>query len=234
MTILQVNDVHATYGHVPILMGITFELQNKEILTILGRNGVGKTTLMRVLMGLVKPYKGSVMLDGKLVSHLPTHIIARSGMSYVPQGRGIFQKLTVGENLIVGSRATMQAKGTTPEVIITYFPVLKQRYNQRAGTLSGGEQQMLAIGRALCGKPRIIILDEPSEGIQPNTVRQLGEIMIEIVKTMQISVLLVEQNLDLALSTANRCIIMDMGKIVYQGIPREIEDEILVKEYLAV
>lgn len=234
MTLLSVTDVHATYGYVPVLIGVELELRDNEILALLGRNGVGKTTLMRVLIGLLKPSQGSVKLDEQVVSGLPAHRIARMGISYVPQGRGIFPKLTVGENLILGTRATGQRKPTIPEGVFTYFPILKERINQQAGTLSGGEQQMLALGRGLCGKPKIMLLDEPSEGIQPNIVEKLGDIIIDIMDKTKISILLVEQNLDLALRVAHRCLVMDKGQIVYQGSPEEFEDETVVKKHLAI
>lgn len=234
MSVLSVTDIHATYGYVPVLMGVELDLRESEILALLGRNGVGKTTLMRVLIGLLKPSKGTVELDGKVVSGLPAHRIARLGISYVPQGRGIFPKLTVGENLILGTRATGEKRPVIPEEVFTYFPLLKDRIKQQAGTLSGGEQQMLALGRGLCGKPKIMLLDEPSEGIQPNIVQQLGDLVVGIVEKTKISVLLVEQNLDLARRMARRCMVMDMGQIVHEGSPEEFEDEALVKKYLAI
>lgn len=234
MSVLNVINIHATYGFVPVLKGVKLDLREGEILTLLGRNGVGKTTLMRVLIGLLKPSQGTVELDGKVVSSLPAHRIARLGISYVPQGRGIFPKLTVGENLILGTRATGGNKSIIPEEVFTYFPLLKDRIKQLAGTLSGGEQQMLAFGRSLCGNPKIMLLDEPSEGIQPNIVQQLGDIIDEIVEKTKISVLLVEQNLELALRIGHRCLVMDMGQIVHEGSPEEFEDEALVKKYLAI
>ena len=234
MSALSVRDIHATYGYVPVLMGVELDLREGEILALLGRNGVGKTTLMRVLIGLLKPSQGTVELDGKVVSGFPAHRIARMGISYLPQGRGIFPKLTVGENLVLGTRATGGNKSIIPEEVFTYFPVLKDRIKQPAGTLSGGEQQMLAFGRSLCGKPKIMLLDEPSEGIQPNIVQQLGDLVAEIVEKTKISVLLVEQNLELARRIAHRCLVMDMGQIVHEGSPEEFEDEALVKKYLAI
>jgi urea ABC transporter ATP-binding protein UrtE len=234
MTALSITDIHASYGFAPVLRGIHLKLKDNEILTLLGRNGVGKTTLMRLLIGLLKPSQGKVEMNGQLISGLPPNRIARLGISYVPQGRGIFPKLTVGENLILGTRSTGEKRPTIPEEVFTYFPILKDRRKQKAGSFSGGQQQMLAIGRALCGKPKIMLLDEPSEGIQPNIVQQIGDLIVEIAEKSKISILIVEQNLDLALRVANRCLVMDMGKIVYEGKTEEFKDEMLVKKYLAI
>jgi urea ABC transporter ATP-binding protein UrtE len=234
MTVLRVTDIYATYGYAPVLKGVSLELEDNEILTLLGRNGVGKTTLMRLLIGLLKPSRGKVEMNGQVVSGLPPHCIARLGVAYVPQGRGIFPKLTVGENLILGTRAAGEKRPTIPEEVFTYFPILKERIKQIAGTLSGGQQQMLALGRGLSGKPKIMLLDEPSEGIQPNIVQQLGDLIVHIAENTRISFLMVEQNLDLALRVAKRCLVMDMGHIVYEGKPEEFKDETLVKKYLAI
>lgn len=234
MSVLRITDIHASYGDTPVLKGVRMELGTNEILALLGRNGVGKTTLMRLLIGLLQPSQGRVEMNDQVLSGLPPHRIARLGISYVPQGRGIFPKLTVGENLILGTRATREKKSAVPEEVFVYFPILKERIKQMAGSLSGGEQQMLAIGRALSGKPRIVLLDEPSEGIQPNIVQEIGDLIIEIAEKTEISFLVVEQNLDLAIRVAQRCMVMDMGQIVFEGKPEEFEDEILVKKYLAI
>ena len=234
MSALRVSDIHASYGYAPVLKGVQLELADSEILTLLGRNGVGKTTLMRLLIGLLKPSQGKVEMNGRVLSGLPPHRIARLGISYVPQGRGIFPKLTVAENLILGTRSTGEKKSAVPEDVFSYFPILKERLKQMAGSLSGGQQQMLAIGRALCGKPKIVLLDEPSEGIQPNIVQQIGDLIVAIAEKTQIAFLVVEQNLDLALRVARRCLVMDMGRIVYEGKPDEFQDDVLVKKYLAI
>jgi urea ABC transporter ATP-binding protein UrtE len=234
MSFLHVEKVHASYGHAPVLRGVSMELRSNEILSLLGRNGVGKTTLMRLLIGLLKPSQGQVKMDGQVLSNLPPHRIARQGISYVPQGRGIFPKLTVGENLILGTRSTGEKRPPIPEEVFVYFPILKERIKQLGGSLSGGQQQMLAIGRALCGKPKIVLLDEPSEGIQPNIVQQIGDLILEIAESTNISFLVVEQNLDLALRVAHRCMIMNMGQIVFEGEPSEFEDDMLIKKHLAI
>jgi urea ABC transporter ATP-binding protein UrtE len=231
---LRASAVHAGYGSVPVLVDVTLELREREILVLLGRNGVGKTTLMRVLVGLLVPRLGRVELDGADLTGAPPHAIARRGVAYVPQGRGIFPKLTVRENLKVGTRANPDRSAGIPDLVFTCFPVLKERLGQLGGTLSGGEQQMLAIARALCGRPRVLLLDEPSEGVQPSIVHQLGALIEAIVARGDLSVLLVEQNLDLALSVATRCAVMEKGSVVREGSPEVFRDEAVLREYLAI
>jgi urea ABC transporter ATP-binding protein UrtE len=232
---LRVNDIHAAYAGTPVLTGVDFALQDGEVLGLLGRNGVGKTTLMRVLIGLLKPARGSVELGGQRLSGLPPHRIARQGVAFVPQGRGIFAKLTVRENLLVGTRARNDgAAAEIPETVFGYFPILEERLEQRGGTLSGGQQQMLAIARALCGRPRVLLLDEPSEGIQPNIVQEIGRLIRQIVEATGMSVLLVEQNLDLALQTARRVLVMEKGRIVHEGGPDDLLDEAVLRRHLAI
>jgi urea ABC transporter ATP-binding protein UrtE len=204
-----------------------------EVLALLGRNGVGKTTLMRSIIGLLHPSRGGAHLNGEALAGLQPHQIARRGIAYVPQGRGIFAKLTVRENLLIGTRAVGGGASIPPEVF-EYFPILQERLGQAGGTLSGGQQQMLAIGRALCGRPKVLLLDEPSEGVQPNIVQEIGKLIRGIVERSGITVLLVEQNLDLALKTAHRCVIMEKGCIVYEGAPQDMEDETILRRYLAI
>lgn len=231
---LWIRDLHAGYGAVPVLLGVDLELPAGEVLVLFGRNGVGKTTLMRVLIGLLKPARGSVEFDGNNITGQPPHRIAKTGVAYVPQGRGIFPKLSVVENLRIGTRSRRSRDEAIPAQIFEYFPILDRRRQQLAGTLSGGEQQMLAFGRALCGNPKLLILDEPSEGIQPNIVGQLGALIRQIVERTGIAVLLVEQNLDLGLSVATRCAIMEKGRIVHQGTPGDFRDEAMLRRYLAI
>jgi urea ABC transporter ATP-binding protein UrtE len=229
---LRVSGVQAGYGAVRVLSDVTFCLSAKEILVLLGRNGVGKTTLMRVLMALIPATAGRIELDGRDITSMPSYDIARLGLGYVPQGRGIFPKLTVRENLMIGTRAA--GSRPVPEQVFEYFPILKDRLDQIGGTLSGGEQQMLAIARALCGEPKVLLLDEPSEGIQPDIVHQIGELIRHIVAHSDLAVLLVEQNLDLGLGAATRCLIMEKGTIVREGRPDEFRDERVLREYLAI
>ena len=231
---LKVSNLHATYSTVPVLTGVDCELGRGEVLALLGRNGVGKTTLMKALIGLLRPTEGRVELDGNAIEGLPPHRIARLGMAYVPQGRGIFAKLSVRENLLVGTRAQRGGTGAIPDDVFAYFPILKERLNQAGGTLSGGEQQMLAIARALCGHPAVLLLDEPSEGIQPSIVQELGRIIARISESSGTSVLLVEQNIDLALETSGRCLVMEKGQIVHEGAPDDLRDEAVLSKYLAI
>jgi urea ABC transporter ATP-binding protein UrtE len=231
---LLVEDICVSYGSVQVLNGINFNLNENEVLALVGRNGVGKTTLMRNLIGLLRSTSGRVELEGRCISNLPPYIIARCGIAYVPQGRGIFPKLTVQENLKIGTRPQMSKKARISTEVFSYFPILKKRLLQQGGTLSGGEQQMLSIARALCGKPKILLLDEPSEGIQPSIVQQLGDVILQIVKNSKVSVLLVEQNLDLALHVAQRFIAMEKGRIVHEGAAEDFQDENIQREYLAL
>jgi urea ABC transporter ATP-binding protein UrtE len=232
--VLNATDISASYGPVPVLTRINLSVAREEILVLLGRNGVGKTTLMRTLIGLLKPSAGRIEFAGVDITGKPPHRAARLGIAYVPQGRGIFPRLTVWENLVVGTRARADGRTEIPPEIFQHFPVLKERRAQLGGTLSGGQQQMLAIARALCGAPRLLLLDEPSEGIQPNIVREIGEILKTLVHNAGISILLVEQNLDLGLGVASRCAIMEKGMIVHEGRPEEFRDEALLRRYLAI
>ena len=229
---LEIADLHAAYGPVPVLAGVDLRVARGEVLALLGRNGVGKTTLMRSIIGLLRPSRGSARLEGDVLTGLHPHQIARRGIAYVPQGRGIFAKLTVRENLLIGTRAAARAQ--IPEEVFEHFPILRERIGQPGGTLSGGQQQMLAIARALCSRPKLLLLDEPSEGVQPNIVQEIGMLIRDIVERSGIAILLVEQNLDLALQTAHRCAFMEKGRIVHQGAPQELEDENVLRRHLAI
>jgi len=187
---------------------------------------------MRSIIGLLRPSRGSARLEGDVLTGLHPHQIARRGIAYVPQGRGIFAKLTVRENLLIGTRAAARAQ--IPEEVFEHFPILRERIGQPGGTLSGGQQQMLAIARALCSRPKLLLLDEPSEGVQPNIVQEIGMLIRDIVERSGIAILLVEQNLDLALQTAHRCAFMEKGRIVHQGAPQELEDENVLRRHLAI
>ncbi len=231
---LRIEGIEAGYGSVRVLRGVALALGPGEVLALLGRNGVGKTTLMRALMGLIPPSAGRVMLDGVDLTGAPPYRIARHGIGYVPQGRRIFPKLTVRENLTIGTRARADGRAEIPDRIFEFFPILKERLAQPGGTLSGGQQQILAIARALCGDPKVLLLDEPSEGIQPDIVHQIGEIIRRLVAGSELAVLLVEQNLDLGLGAATHCVIMEKGAIVREGRPKEFQDEKILQEYLAI
>jgi urea ABC transporter ATP-binding protein UrtE len=233
---LRLAEVHVGYGSTNVVDGISFELRIGEVLALMGRNGAGKTTLMRAIIGLLRPNSGHIQLDGASICGLPPHRIAQKGVAFVPQGRGIFAKLTVHENLLIGTRAAGQGLRQIPGKVFDYFPVLAERLQQRGGTLSGGEQQMLAIARALCGRPRLLLLDEPSEGIQPSIVHDLGRLLRRIVDEASVAVLLVEQNLDLALQVASRALIMEKGHIVREGSTDDFRGQGItsLQEFLAI
>jgi urea ABC transporter ATP-binding protein UrtE len=231
--VLRLVELESGYGSIQVLRRVSLELPRGGCVVVLGRNGVGKSTLLRSIVGLIAPTSGEVQLAGHQLSGLPAYEIARRGIALVPQGRGILPKLTVGENLIAGTRAAGQ-NGQIPPRIYEYFPILKERFHQLGGTLSGGQQQMLALGRALCGKPKVLLLDEPSEGIQPSIVAELATILPNIMKEEGLSMLVVEQNLDLALSIGNRFIFMDKGQIVHESTRDQIGDPSEVERYLLI
>ncbi|MGV2130618.1 urea ABC transporter ATP-binding subunit UrtE [Agrobacterium vitis] len=231
---LKINALTSAYGSAQVLNRINLEVGKGEVLAVLGRNGVGKTTLLKTLMAIVPPTGGHVELDGKEITGHRTHEIARAGIGYVPQGRGIFDKLTVEENLRMGLRANAASGQDIPDFLFERFPILNERRQQIAGTMSGGQKQQLAISRALCGDPKMLLLDEPSEGIQPNIVQDIGLFVRELAQTRAISVLLVEQNLGLVKAASDRFVIMVKGEIVHQGSPDELDDEKLLQRYLSV
>lgn len=223
---LDVDLLSAGYGGPRILQGVKFQVTNGQIFGVVGRNGVGKTTLLKAIMGLLPEVSGRVDLLGRSLVGLPTYKIARMGIGYVPQGRQIFPKLSVLENLQVATRAAGLGRGDIPDSVFSYFPILRKRLSQSGGTMSGGEQQMLAIGRALCGRPKVLLMDEPTDGVQPNIVQMLGELMPSIVRDTGAAIVIVEQNLDLVLRVAQRCLVMDRGTIVHElGASDLIESE---------
>ncbi len=227
---LSVLDVHTYYGESHVLHGVTVEVGAGEAVALLGRNGVGKTTLIRTVCGFTPPRAGAVRFDGRAIHRLAAHRIARAGVALVPQGRRIFAPLTVIENLALGAR-----RGPwTRERVFDLFPRLAERALQRGGTLSGGEQQMLAIARALMTNPRLILLDEPSEGLAPIIVREIGRVLGQLTRA-GLSVLLVEQNVPLALRVADRVYVMNKGQIVYQGAPGELStNEDVKRRFLGI
>jgi urea ABC transporter ATP-binding protein UrtE len=231
--VLRLIELESGYGSVRVLRGVSLDVRRGACVVVLGRNGVGKSTLLRSIVGLVQPTSGNVQFAGDELTGLPAYEIARRGIALVPQGRGILPKLTVGENLIAGTRAA-GSNGQIPPRIYDYFPILKERFHQLGGTLSGGQQQMLALGRALCGRPKMLLLDEPSEGIQPNIVAELATMLPGIMKEEGLSMLVVEQNLDLALSIGDRFVFMDKGKIVHENAREQIRDASEVERYLVI
>ena len=226
---LEMERVNCYYGEVHILRDVSLSLRPGEILGLFGRNGAGKTTTLRTLMGFVKPTSGSIKLDGQELTALRPHDIPKLGIGYVPQGRGLFTFCTVEENLRIGLLLRRSGKETL-DWVLDLFPVLKERLRQQAGTLSGGEQQMLATARALCSAPRLLLMDEPGEGLMPALVKRLLE-TISTLKVRQVGVLLVEQKIDSALKVADRVALMENGSIRHQSTPAELAStpEILFK-----
>ncbi len=235
--LVRVEDVHTYYGKSHILHGVSLTVGAGEVVGLLGRNGVGKSTTLKTIMGLVQPTRGSVMLNGHAITGLPPHKLARLGIAYVPEDRRIFRLLTVMENLRTG----LDRKGVTEETrkalldkVFTYFPVLAERRTQAGGTLSGGEQQMLAIARAMMLEPKIILLDEPTEGLMPRMVSQIGRI-IEVLHNEGISILLVEQNVPLTLRASQRVYIMEKGNVRHHCAASELDvNDTVIKQYLGV
>ncbi|BCH18834.1 MULTISPECIES: ABC transporter ATP-binding protein [unclassified Mesorhizobium] len=232
---LRTVAVSAGYGVLPVVSGVDIKVAAGEVVGLLGRNGAGKTTLLRVIAGALRTRGGAVVLGDQDLTHAPAFRRARAGIAHVPQGRGIFNQLTVRQNLEVGTRAARgRGDRAIPADVFDYFPILRERESQVAGTLSGGQQQMLAIGRALCGHPSVLLLDEPSEGIQPNIVQSIAELVPRIARERGIAIILVEQNLDLVLKAADRCLVMEKGRIVHSGAPEAFADETLLKDLLAL
>jgi branched-chain amino acid transport system ATP-binding protein len=231
--LVLVEDVHTYYGKSHILHGVSLTISPGEVVGLLGRNGVGKSTTLKTIMGLVRPSQGTVLFNGNAITGLPPHKLARMGIGYVPEDRRIFRLLTVMENLRTG----LDRKGMTDEKrqmlldkVFTYFPVLAERRNQAGGTLSGGEQQMLAIARAMMLEPKIILLDEPTEGLMPRMVSQIRQIIDEGV-----AILLVEQNVPLTLEASQRLYIMEKGSVRHQCAASEIDvHHAVIKQYLGV
>ncbi len=230
---LRIRDVDTYYGDSHVLHGVGFALQGGRLLGLLGRNGAGKTTCMSTIMGFLKPRRGSIMLFGEEVAGLAPEAIARKGICLVPQGRRMFRSLTVRENLEVARQA--RENGTwTIDRVFTLFPRLKERHAQVAGSLSGGEQQMLAIGRALMGNPRVLLMDEPSEGLAPQIVAEVGRTIAQL-KAEGLSIVLVEQNIKLTLDLADEVVIVNTGAVVFSGTADEVRtDEKRIAQHLGV
>jgi len=231
---LSVADVHVAYGRTPALTGASIAVAAGEIVSIIGRNGVGKTTLLKTIIGLLRVTSGSIQLDGHDVTRAPAYERARRGLGYVPQGRMIFAGLTVEENLLIGADLSPADGKRHIEEVLTELPRLRERYGQRGDTLSGGEQQMLALGRALAGGPKVLLLDEPSEGIQPNIVQEIQLRIASISRARGLAVVLVEQNIEFAAALARRVYVMEKGRIAREVAPERVMDEDIVRDYLAV
>ncbi len=234
---LSVSNVHVYYGESRILNDVSLNVPKGKIVCLMGRNGVGKTTLLKTIMGNLKVRKGSVAYEGKDITRDAPHRRARAGIGYVPQGRGIFPFLTVYENLLMGLEAldSKQLKHSDEAIdeVYTIFPVLKQMGKRVAGTLSGGQQQQLAFGRILVRSPKLLLLDEPTEGIQPSIVDEIERLIMALGKKGDISILLIEQFLDFALRVADYCYVMEKGHIVSEGNTNDLSQDI-IREHLSV
>jgi branched-chain amino acid transport system ATP-binding protein len=230
---LSVSAVQSGYGRVKVLQNVSLEVATGEIVAVIGRNGVGKTTLMKTVIGAIPTLSGALTFRGIDVTRLDATRRARLGIGYVPQGREVFARMTVGENLALGARIG-GAAAVDLDRVFGFFPVLKKRLAQPAGSMSGGEQQQLAIGRILAGKPDIILLDEPSEGVQPNIVQDIGRIIRRLREEERLTVLIVEQNLSLIRAVADRCVIMDKGAVVDEIAPGVLDDPEVAARYLSI
>ncbi len=222
--ILEVKDLEVYYGSIRALQGISFYVQKGEIVTLIGANGAGKSTTLRTISGLLTPRRGEIFFQGQKITRMPAHQIVRMGISHVPEGRQIFPNLTVMENLLMGAytRRNRSEIQESLEEVLNRFPRLRERAKQLAGTLSGGEQQMLAMGRGLMSKPTLLILDEPSMGLSPLLVEEIFEI-IKSINQQGTTVLLVEQNAFMALQVAHRAYVLETGRIVLSGMSAEVQ-----------
>ena len=233
--LLRIDNLHAHYGKSHVLHGVSFDVLNNEVVSLIGRNGSGRSTTLKAIMGLVPPSFGNITLQGKRISGLRSYEICRAGVAYVPEERDVFPNLTVDENLRMGEQPP--AMGTcrwTMEQMFDYFPRLKERRNTLAGSLSGGEQQMLTICRSLLGHPQVILIDEPTEGLAPKIVAAVGDCIRDIHRK-GVSVVLVEQKLAIALKVSTRMCVMGHGRIVYEGTPQEVTgNDQLLADWLAV
>ena len=234
MAMLEVKDLYVSYGMIAALKGISFEVNEGEVIALIGANGAGKTTTLHTLTGLLHAKSGSITFDGKELTKTPAHKIVEMGIAHVPEGRRIFQNLTVLDNLKLGAFTRKYKAGIAKDIEEVYelFPRLAERKTQIAGTLSGGEQQMLAMGRALMSKPKIVVMDEPSMGLSPLLVSKIFEI-IEMIRERGTTVLLVEQNAKKALAISDRAYVLETGKIVLSGDAHELmNDDSVKKAYL--
>lgn len=234
MAMLEVKDLEVYYGMIKAIKGVSFEVNEGEVIALIGANGAGKTTILHTITGLISPKKGSVVFEGTEITKIPAHKIVTLGMAHVPEGRRVFSELSVLENLMMGAytRSDKDEIQQTLEMVYKRFPRLEERKNQMAGTLSGGEQQMLAMGRALMSKPKIIVMDEPSMGLSPILVNEIFDI-IQAVSASGTTVLLVEQNAKKALSIADRAYVLETGNITLSGDAKKLmNDDSIKKAYL--
>jgi len=227
---LKVSDIHVYYGAIHALKGVSFAVERGELVTLLGANGAGKTTTLKTLSGLMRPKRGYVELEGQSLENTEPHEIVCRGVAHVPEGRKVFPRFTVLENLRIGGYTRASgALGPELDFVFQMFPRLKERQKQHAGTLSGGEQQMLAIGRALMAKPQLLLLDEPSMGLAPKFVEQILE-NIRAINKAGVTVLLVEQNAAMALAISHRGYVLETGEVILQGTSKELAGNDLVRQ----
>jgi len=231
---LNITELNQHYGSSHALRGLTFQIPDKGCLAVLGRNGAGKTTLLKCLMGLLPATSGTIEFDGRDITTTPSHQRVKAGMGYVPQGREIFANLSVRENLdIAMSAAGVKDQGAVADEMVALFPVLGEMWKRRGGDLSGGQQQQLAIARALVTRPRVLLLDEPTEGIQPSIIQQIGRVVAHLRDRAEMAIVLVEQYFDFAVAIASRMAVMDRGRIVLAGTREEL-DEAEVRRWMTV
>jgi urea transport system ATP-binding protein len=233
MSMLELSGINQFYGQSHILWDVAMTIPQGSCTCLMGRNGVGKTTLLKAIMGLLPMHSGSIRLQGHELAHAPAHRRARSGIGYVPQGREIFPQLTVEENLQVGLSTRGSGMRRLPDLVFELFPVLKKMLGRRGGDLSGGQQQQLAIARALAIQPKLLILDEPTEGIQPNIVHEIGDVILRLNQEQGLTVLVVEQKLAFARRVAQRFYLMEKGRMVASGPNAELSEQ-LIARHLAV
>jgi urea transport system ATP-binding protein len=231
--LLDLKDVNSFYGKTPILRDITLEVPEGECLCVLGRNGVGKTTLMRTILGLTSRMTGALTIAGQDGAKLATHERSLAGIGYVPQGRGILGKFTVKENILLGTFARSDGRRVVPQLCLDLFPYLAENLEKRAGELSGGQKQQLAVARALATDPKVLLLDEPTEGIQPNIVEEIGATLARLNKEFGMTLVLTEQHIKIAKKLSHRFVIMDSGRIVERGPIVKLTDE-LVERHLTL
>lgn len=227
---LEVTDIHTFYGRSHVLQGVSLEVQEEEIICLLGRNGVGKSTTLKTIAGVTPPRHGKIRLNDKEITRMKPHLIAREGISYVPEERRIFPALNVKENLVLGTKnrvhMTSHEKAQNLEKMYGYFEILRRRSKQLGGTLSGGEQQMLTIARALMGNPQLMLLDEPFEGLAPIVIKELVKVIPLLRQNENLTLILVEQNARLALKMSDRGYVLEKGRVTFQGLSGDmIEDE---------
>jgi urea ABC transporter ATP-binding protein UrtE len=231
---LTIHDLAVSYGKVPVLHGVNLEVRSHEIVGLVGRNGVGKTTFAKAVVGLLPIRQGQIWLDGRQLNRLAAFERARAGLGYVPQGRMIFPDLTVEDNLILGAELNPVSGRDNIRRILQEFPRLGERLRQRGGTLSGGEQQMLALARALVGDPTVLLLDEPTAGIQPSIVQEIVVRLRAFSSEQKLTIILIEQNTKVVAELASRVYIMSHGRVATEISPAELNDEALVRSYLAI